>query len=145
MKSIFSGFIVSFQPLALCHLGCMPWGEGVRRKGKVFLRSLSVPPSLLGGGTFYHLSAHRASCLFLGMWGWRTEMVRKCACACAWCFCSFPGNQWTLFFWRWGISSLLLSCLIPGVRTDCFSYPSVSCDHPSASKAGAAFMEMQDN
>lgn len=38
-----------------------------------------------------------------------------------------------------------LSYLIPGVRTDGFLCPYVSCDHSNASKTSTVFMEMQDS
>lgn len=65
----------------------------MRGKGNGFLQSLCVLPSLPGGGEIYHLSAHRVTHLFLGMWGWRRKMVRKHGCAQY--FSNFPGNQWT--------------------------------------------------
>ena len=112
--------------------------RGDEREGKDFLQALLAPPSLLGGGEIYSLSAHRVRHLFLGMWGQRRETESMLSV-------SVTSPETSGLLPRQELSSLLLSHLIPVMRTDCFLYLYISCDHPSATKAGAAFMEMQDN
>ena len=109
----------------------------MRGKGKTFSSPSYLPPSLLGGGKIDSLSAHRVRHLFLGMWGQRRETESMLSV-------SVISQETSGLLSRQELSSLL-SHLIPVMRTDCFLYLYVSCDHPSASKAGAAFMEMQDN
>lgn len=87
--------------------------RGDEREGKDFLQALLAPPSLLGGGEIYSLSAHRVRHLFLGMWGQRRETESMLSV-------SVTSPETSGLLPRQELSSLLLSHLIPVMRTDCF-------------------------
>ena len=87
-------------------------GEVTRGKGKTFSSPSYLPPSLLGGGEIYSLSAHRVRHLFLGMWGQRRETESMLSV-------SVISQETSGLLSRQELSSLL-SHLIPVMRTDCF-------------------------